>query len=660
MYTADVIFTPTDIDNYNTVTISVDVNVAKADPIVTTWPSASNIVYGSNLGASILSGSIANVPGSYAFNFPDYYPVAGNYVANVSFYPTDSDNYNTIESLVNVSVEKADPGVSEWPVSEGITYEESLSASTLSGGTATIAGSFSYENPDLVPGAGTYSAVVLYIPTDSDNYATVSAMVDVEVAKVDPVVTTIPAASAIVYGQALSSSTLSGAVVDVVGSFAFDAPDTQPAAGTYTAAVTFTPTDAANYNLASAMVDVEVAKADPVITTIPAASAIIYGQALSSSTLSGAVVDVAGSFAFDAPDTQPAAGTYTAAVTFTPTDAANYNLASAMVDIEVAKADPVVTTMPAASAIVYGQALSSSTLSGAVVDVVGSFAFDAPDTQPAAGTYTAAVTFTPTDAANYNLASAMVDVEVAKADPVVTTMPAASAIIYGQALSSSTLSGAVVDVVGSFAFDAPDTQPAAGTYTAAVTFTPTDAANYNLASAMVDVEVSKAILDAAAKDTSKIEFRENPVFDIIFSGFVLDDTVDDLDELPVASTDAVTDSPFGEYDIVVSGGSDDNYSFNYIDGTFTIEDNVGFEESAGFTMRIYPNPSRDIITIEIGSSERQGFKMTIMDQLGKDLFIVNIEDEITQIDMSQFAPGMYYLRIANEEGRSKVQKIVVN
>lgn len=86
--------------------------------------------------------------------------------------------------------------------------------------------------------------------------------------------------------------------------------------------------------------------------------------------------------------------------------------------------------------------------------------------------------------------SITVNVTVNKATPTVDTWPTASAIVYGQTLASSTLSGGDASVGGTFAFDSPATVPDAGTYIADVTFTPTDTARYNTVAGTVDVAVN--------------------------------------------------------------------------------------------------------------------------------------------------------------------------
>ena len=71
--------------------------------------------------------------------------------------------------------------------------------------------------------------------------------------------------------------------------------------------------------------------------------------------------------------------------------------------------------------------------------------------------------------------------------PLIVTPPTASAILVGQSLASSTLTGGSANVPGTFAWTTPATVPSAGTNTYSVTFTPTDSLNYTSATVMVAV-----------------------------------------------------------------------------------------------------------------------------------------------------------------------------
>jgi autotransporter-associated beta strand protein len=191
--------------------------------------------------------------------------------------------------------------------------------------------------------------------------------------------------------------------------------------------VTLTATNAGGSGNRSLTITVE--KATPTITTLPTASSITSGQTLASSTLSGGVASVAGSFAFTTPSTIPAVGTSHQSVTFTPTDSGNYTTATTNVSVTVGAATPTITTPPTAASITYGQTLASSTLSGGVASVAGSFAFTTPSTIPAVGTSQQSVTFTPTDSSNFNSVTVSVSVTVNPLAPVINIASTANGTV---------------------------------------------------------------------------------------------------------------------------------------------------------------------------------------------------------------------------------------
>ena len=321
------------------------------------------------------------------------------------------------------------------------------------------------------------------------------------------------APAAITYGTALdntqlnATATYNGSTVD--GTFTYT-----PAAGTVlnaganqTLSVTFTPTDATDYNAATGSVSLTVNKATPTVNWY-APAAITYGTALdntqlnATATYNGSTVD--GTFAYT-----PASGTVlnaganqTLSVAFTPTDATDYNAANGTVSLTVSKATPTVN-WSAPPAITYGTALSSTQLNATATyngaAVAGTFTYT-----PASGTVlnaganqTLSVAFTPTDATDYNAANGTVSLTVSKATPTVN-WSAPAAITYGTALSSAQLNATASyngsTVAGTFAYS-----PASGTVlnaganqTLSVTFTPTDTTDYTTANGTVSLTVSKA------------------------------------------------------------------------------------------------------------------------------------------------------------------------
>lgn len=145
-------------------------------------------------------------------------------------------------------------------------------------------------------------------------------------------------------------------------------------------------------------------------------------------------------------------------------------------------------TWPAPAAITYGTPLNTSQLN-ATADVPGTFAYSPPlGAVLPAGSQTLSVTFTPTDAANYATATASVPLNVQKALPTIT-WPTPADIVLGDPLTSAQLNAAA-DVTGSFVY-----APAAGAVLSpgsrllSATFTPSDAANYAIATASVQLNV---------------------------------------------------------------------------------------------------------------------------------------------------------------------------
>src|SRR5580698_2464898 len=261
---------------------------------------------------------------------------------------------------------KTTPTVTAWPTANALTYGQTLASSTLTGGTASVSGSFSWTSSTTAPGAGTPSEGVTFTPADTTDYNTVAGSVGVVVNKATPTVTAWPTAGAITFGQTLASSTLAGGSASVPGTFSWTAATTAPSTGTSSESGTFTATDAADYNTVAGPVSVTVNKPAPTVTAWPTASAITYGQTLASSTLSGGSASVGGTFTWTTPTIEPSGGTPSESVTFTPTDTTDYNTVAGSVSVTVNTAAPTVTVTPGSSSIAVTSPLSVMvTVSGA-------------------------------------------------------------------------------------------------------------------------------------------------------------------------------------------------------------------------------------------------------------------------------------------------------
>jgi len=484
-----VTFTPTDAVNYSTATKTVNLTVNKATPVIS-WSTPAEIVYGTALSGTQLNAT-ANVAGTFAYSpaLGTVLNAGSGQVLTVTFTPTDAVNYSTATKSVNLTVNKATPVIS-WSTPADIVYGTALSASQLNA-TSNVPGTFAYS-PVLgtVLTVGSQTLTVTFTPTDVTNYGTATKTVNLTVNKTTPVISWSTPTD-IVYGTALSASQLN-ATSNVPGTFVYNPVlSTVLTAGTQALTVTFTPTDVTNYGTATKSVNLTVNKGTPVISWSTPAD-IVYGTALSASQLN-ATANVAGTFAYSPVlGTVLNVGTQALTVTFTPTDVTNYGTATKTVNLTVNKATPVISWSTPTD-IVYGTALSASQLN-ATANVAGTFAYSPVlGTVLTAGVQTLTVTFTPTDAVNYGTATKSVNLTVNKATPVISWSTPAD-IVYGTALSASQLN-ATANVAGTFAYS-----PVLGTVlnvgswqVLTLTFTPTDASNYDTATKTVNLTVNVKI-----------------------------------------------------------------------------------------------------------------------------------------------------------------------
>ncbi|MEM8670512.1 MAG: choice-of-anchor Q domain-containing protein [Planctomycetota bacterium] len=99
-----VVFTP-ESSNFESVSGSVLIDVAKADPVIT-WPNPDDIVVGTPLGTTQLNASAGSLPGSF-----EYVPIAGTVLPlgdgqqlATTFTPDDQANYNIVSATAIINV----------------------------------------------------------------------------------------------------------------------------------------------------------------------------------------------------------------------------------------------------------------------------------------------------------------------------------------------------------------------------------------------------------------------------------------------------------------------------------------------------------------------------------------------------------------------------
>ena len=173
--------------------------------------------------------------------------------------------------------------------------------------------------------------------------------------------------------------------------------------------------------------------------------------------------------------------------------------------------------------------------------------------------------------------------------------------------------------------------------------------NYNVTNTDGTLTINKATLAVEALDITISEEEEIPTLELTYDGFVSGENESVLNTPPTISTDAVEGTP-GTYDITLSGGSDDNYSFSLINGILTIENVLGFSDHH---LEIYPNPTQSYIQVEGTAIE----EISIFDADGKKLRTWNNQKII---DISDMKSGVYVVRIKIGSGSSISRRLIKN
>jgi hypothetical protein len=504
-------FNAVEVTYGNPVTLGATVNSDDSGAITYAWSKSNGctlqpdgITYLDVNSAACTLTSLTGTAGNHTFSSTSW---PGTYYVTAYVAADPTDNYAAASTQRTIIVIPTTPVVN-WSVPTAIPYGTALKPNSAFGtcyakvGTKTITGTCSWTTQTEVPGTTdpttNYAAVgslasAIFIPSStygptgacaalaSENintstitcgYAPVVATIPVNVTPVSPTLsgltaTNIPTGT-FVYQNGANASILSNGVATGPanvgsptlsgGTFAWTCSlpgQTACAAinGTTAVSVTYTPSSTnKNYTTATGTATVHVFTPTAITVTWPtSASALTYGQPLSSSVLSGGSAEttvgsnpVTGKFSWSNPTlegTTPALtilapGTYTTnqCVTFTPTsntypttysDGGNgtscgANLLNNMT-VVVNPATPTINWslvqpewIPAGDTLNQSVTFAAPAVTMNGLTVAGSFAWDATDdpltTPLPIGTASYLVDFTPTTGADYNTVSGMVNI----------------------------------------------------------------------------------------------------------------------------------------------------------------------------------------------------------------------------------------------------------
>ena len=432
---------------------------------------------------------------------------AGSYVVTASL-----TNSNFVAATITgiLTINQATPTVT-WANPASITYGTPLGPGQLDA-TPSVKGTFNYGPPPgtlLNPGLD-QALGVIFTPTDSLDYATVTSTATIDVLATTTTILAVPAAT-FTYQQSVK---LTAAVSPTAGGI------------TPTGSVTFFDGTAA---LGTAPLDGT-------------------GHAtFSTADLSVGAHSISSRYSGDARDVGSVGGS---GLNVAPN--ATLTFGSLVFTYDGTSKAPVVTTGPA-------------NLPG--VDVTYAQNGVAVPEPTAAGSYVVTASLT-----NPNFVATTVTgtLTINQATPTVTWANPAS-ITYGTPLGPVQLD-ATPSVSGSFAYATPSgtVLNAGQAQVLSVAFTPTDTIDYRSVTATVQLNVSAAPLTIIADDANSVVGELPSTFTAHYRGFVLGQGPSDLGGVLVYSTAATNGSPPGTYPIVPGGLLSSNYAIQYLPGNLSL------------------------------------------------------------------------------------------
>ena len=181
------VFTPDDANNYSTVTRTITVKVTKATLVIAEKPTAGALTYGQKLSDSTLTGGKAayqtadgtEITGAFAWKNGSIKPTAADSQKteyDVTFTPSDKDNYNAVDTKLALTVNKAAqaPNMPQAAMAPA--------QSTKKVGDITLPDGWSWQEADkdtaLADGVAV-TATAVYTGADKGNYETESVSITI-------------------------------------------------------------------------------------------------------------------------------------------------------------------------------------------------------------------------------------------------------------------------------------------------------------------------------------------------------------------------------------------------------------------------------------------------------------------------------------------------
>jgi len=539
----------------NAATASVKYTIQKANPVVTDWPTLSAPVY-VNSEATLTGG---NGEGTFAFkaDAAKFWDSAGSKTTTVVFTPTNTNNYNELTQDYNVTVVKrtvkscnTPAGIMDKPY--GTALEElglpgTVTITTVDGKTfdkipvtwsgydpntleeQTLTGTLDLTSiADEVEQPSTPVTAQIKVKLTQKNFSGISPVAYEGVYDGSPhgiTLTGVPSGAIVKYGESADSCTQDSLTyTDFTNGaktvyYKVSQSGYADASGSATVNITKRPltvssiTENKTYAYASGSdgkaIGVDIAGKLPTDrgTTTYAVATTDTEQLLSEVT-----VDTAGNLTYKVNQVDSSKVGKTAIITVTASmenfENVKYTLTISITDkktVEIKRGNTV--SVDGSNVLTYGEKISKLTLGNTVFvetgtdDMIeGILSWSNPDEIPAAGTTQAGWVFKPTDSTHYAELTGTAAITVAKATPIVVTVPTVAERGYNPdaALTSSDITGGSVtgvdgnSLAGTWSFTGTNIIPTVNNKGYQAVFTPDDTNNYNTVTSTITVTVNKA------------------------------------------------------------------------------------------------------------------------------------------------------------------------
>ena len=536
-------------------TASVKYTIQKADPVVTEWPKLSAPVY-VNSEATLTGGS-----GEGTFDFKagaaKSWDSAGSKTTMIVFTPTDTNNYKELTQDYTVTVVKRTvkncntlTGITDKPYGtalEELGLPETVTITTEDGKTFDkIPVTWSGYNPNTLeeqtltgtldltsianeveqPGMPVTAQIKVKLTTKS--FSGISAAAYEGVYDGSPhgiTLTGVPSGATVKYGTSADSCTQDSLTYTNFTNgaktvyYKVSQSGYADASGSATVNITKRPltvssiTENKTYAYASGSdgkaIGVNIAGKLP---TDRGTTAYAVAKTDTEKLLSEVTVDTAGNLTYKVNQVDASKVGKTAIITVTASmenyENVEYTLTISITDkktVEIKRGNTV--SVDGSNALTYGEKVSKLTLGNTVFveagtdDMIkGILSWSNPDEIPAAGTTQAGWVFKPADSTHYAELTGTTAITVAKATPIVVTVPTVAERGYNPdaALTSSDITGGSVtgvdgnSLAGTWSFTGTNIIPTVNNKGYQAVFTPDDTNNYNTVTRTITVTVNKA------------------------------------------------------------------------------------------------------------------------------------------------------------------------